>query len=262
MRVLFFLVLACAAMHERVLLKDVQVLTLRSGAFTTGRRNSPIAQLSCQNCADDAARRVVDTIQCRNVGFDGRDVNWKCETEIGKEHKLGRTEVSCEGYESPDDPFILAGSCAVEYFLHSNPRPAAREWVRPQQPKTIVTETMTVSARHGGHPPESLLTLSIFFIGFVACVFAILCCCNCCIDRLHHVHAPSPVYYPPAPSAPPYYATPSFDFAPPPVVVHRHTTTVVHEEPPPRHRAPSPVRHREPSPEKHTSVSYATTKRR
>ncbi|KAF3935480.1 hypothetical protein ABW19_dt0200004 [Dactylella cylindrospora] len=30
---------------------------------------------------------------------------------------LGATDVICEGYASPDDPFVLKGSCGVEYIL-------------------------------------------------------------------------------------------------------------------------------------------------
>lgn len=32
-------------------------------------------------------------------------------------YRFGRLEVSCEGYNSPDDPYILKGSCGLEYTL-------------------------------------------------------------------------------------------------------------------------------------------------
>ncbi len=264
--------------HERILLKDIQVLTLRNGAFTTGRRNSPIPQLQCQNCHDDAARKVVDTIQCRNVGFDGRDVNWKCETEIDKHWKLGRTEVSCEGYESPDDPFVLAGSCAIEYHLiHTPPQPTHRPQVqqhktvygsggstRYQEPtfRTISKEDVVVQPTY---PTSEYVALVIVILGTLAiCAATVLCCiwCDKHTPSVNYVHIPqaSPAYptvhVPPSPIYMPGYYAPS---PPPPVVVHRTTTTVVRE------RSPSPTPSapaREPSPEKHVSTSYATTKRR
>merc|ERR1719166_15103 len=31
--------------------------------------------------------------------------------------RLGRVEVVCEGYDYPEDDFILAGSCGLEYSL-------------------------------------------------------------------------------------------------------------------------------------------------
>merc|ERR1712107_882303 len=31
--------------------------------------------------------------------------------------RFGQVEVVCEGYDYPDDPYILAGSCGLEYTL-------------------------------------------------------------------------------------------------------------------------------------------------
>lgn len=251
----FFSFVFCNAIHERVLLKDVQVLTLRAGAFTTGRRNSPVQQLLCQNCNDDAARKAVDTIQCRNVGFDGRDVNWKCETELSKQYKLGRTEVSCEGFDSPEDPFILAGSCAVEYHLiHTPPSP------QPQR-QTLSPPTQARSNTTHDETDWMIIFLVLFMIFLCSLiVFASLESSS----TLHHVGA-APVYHRPV-APPPVYYPGVYHVEPPQTVVHRHTT-IVHE------REPSPVRYyssppppsapeRSPSPERHVSVSHATTKRR
>lgn len=32
-------------------------------------------------------------------------------------YDLGQIQVTCEGYDYPDDPYILRGSCGVEYEL-------------------------------------------------------------------------------------------------------------------------------------------------
>lgn len=32
-------------------------------------------------------------------------------------YRFGKVEISCEGYNSPDDPYILRGSCGLEYTL-------------------------------------------------------------------------------------------------------------------------------------------------
>jgi hypothetical protein len=74
-------------------------------------------------------------MQCRNMGGsygDMQDIQWSCTAEVPEEFKLGRTEVVCEGYSSPDDVYILkgittrsplmTGSCAVEYTLHLTPK--------------------------------------------------------------------------------------------------------------------------------------------
>lgn len=57
----------------------------------------------------------VEAMQCKNMGasYGGEDIQWSCTAELPAEFKLGRTEVVCEGYSSPEDPYILKG----RYFL-------------------------------------------------------------------------------------------------------------------------------------------------
>jgi hypothetical protein len=61
-----------------------------------------------------------DVVQCYNKGFDGTDVNWRCETELPTEISLYDTIVGCEGYSYPEDPYILKGSCQLSYSLKSS----------------------------------------------------------------------------------------------------------------------------------------------
>jgi hypothetical protein len=58
-------------------------------------------------------------MRCKNSGADynEEDVQWTCTASLPEEFKLGSTEVICEGYDSPDDPYVLKGSCGVEYRL-------------------------------------------------------------------------------------------------------------------------------------------------
>ncbi|KAJ3401569.1 Store-operated calcium entry-associated regulatory factor, partial [Chytridiales sp. JEL 0842] len=108
-----------ASPHKKVLLEDVKVLTLYKGRMTTARRSSPVPQMSCVGGdACKAAKDSIETMQCYNVGFDGRDVQWECKAELEDLYKFGRTDVSCEGYANPNDKYILAGSCGVEYTLY------------------------------------------------------------------------------------------------------------------------------------------------
>jgi len=53
----------------------------------------------------------VQVMQCKNMGgeYDREDVQWSCTAELPDEFKLGRTEVVCEGYSSPDDAYVLKG---------------------------------------------------------------------------------------------------------------------------------------------------------
>jgi hypothetical protein len=105
--------------NDRVLLTSVQSLTFVKDAYTTGRRNSPIKQLQCVSSIACTYAHTVQAIQCVNIGTNDRnEVQWKCETELDKRIRLGNTIVSCEGYDNSDDPYILKGSCGLEYSMH------------------------------------------------------------------------------------------------------------------------------------------------
>jgi len=58
-------------------------------------------------------------MRCKNAGadYDENNIQWTCTASLPEEFKLGSTDVICEGYDSPDDPYILKGSCGLEYRL-------------------------------------------------------------------------------------------------------------------------------------------------
>ena len=103
--------------HQKIRLRDVQVLTLHEGAMTTGRRSSPVPQLSCVGGSGRGRGHEPRVVQCYNRGWDGRDVQWECKADMEGAVRLGKVEVVCEGYDYPEDDFILAGSCGLEYSL-------------------------------------------------------------------------------------------------------------------------------------------------
>lgn len=57
-----------------VLLRDVQVLTLYKGRYTTARRTSPVLQLQCVGGSAGCGSFVPEVVQCQNKGWDGIDV--------------------------------------------------------------------------------------------------------------------------------------------------------------------------------------------
>ena len=60
--------LAWGETHDRVRLQDIQVLTLKHGKMTTGRRSSPVQQLKCVGgSAQGGYYRVCACAQ--NAGF-------------------------------------------------------------------------------------------------------------------------------------------------------------------------------------------------
>ncbi|XP_018615222.2 store-operated calcium entry-associated regulatory factor [Scleropages formosus] len=100
-----------------VLLRDIQALTLYRGRYTTARRTSPVPQLQCLGGSAGCNAFVPEVVQCQNKGWDGVDVQWECKTDMDNTYRFGRIEVSCEGFNHPDDPYILKGSCGLEYTL-------------------------------------------------------------------------------------------------------------------------------------------------
>ncbi|KAK3698184.1 hypothetical protein QZH41_019287, partial [Actinostola sp. cb2023] len=42
---------------------------------------------------------------------------WECKADMDNKYKFGEIAVNCEGYDYPDDPYILKGSCGLEYSL-------------------------------------------------------------------------------------------------------------------------------------------------
>ncbi|QDS70081.1 hypothetical protein FKW77_004798 [Venturia effusa] len=104
--------------QNKVLLKNIQSLTLKKGLQTSHRRVASVPQLKCIGGSGKPYYEV-DVMRCTNSGsgYDSDDVEWTCKASLPPEFKLGSTDVICEGYSSSDDPYILKGSCGVEYRL-------------------------------------------------------------------------------------------------------------------------------------------------
>lgn len=103
--------------NNKVLLRDVTAITLHKGQMTTGRRSSPVPQLKCIGGSAGCYKFAPQTVQCRNVGFDGHEVQWQCKCDMDDSYRFGKIQVTCEGYDYPDDPYILKGSCGLEYTI-------------------------------------------------------------------------------------------------------------------------------------------------
>src|SRR5258708_9330610 len=111
--------------HQRVLLRDVESLVFKKNAFSSGIRTDSFPQLTCVGAGCDDYD--IHAVLCTNVGFSGSDVNWKCETQETSAPTLSfplirfkNLIVSCEGYDFPNDPYVLQGSCVLEYSIQSS----------------------------------------------------------------------------------------------------------------------------------------------
>ncbi|ROW15015.1 hypothetical protein VPNG_03315 [Cytospora leucostoma] len=105
--------------RDAILLSQVQSLTLRADRQTAHRRVPSAPQLKCISAEPLCSRYAVDVMRCENKGsgYGDEDIQWSCAAQLPPEFKLGSTDVICEGYASPDDPYVLRGSCGVEYRL-------------------------------------------------------------------------------------------------------------------------------------------------
>ena len=178
--------------YKKVRLTDIDVLTFKSGAMTTGRRSSPVNQMQCVGGSARFDSSKVSNIQCKNAGFDGNDVNWKCETVISDHYKLGRIEVSCEGFDYPEDPYILVGSCGIEYELEYTDK--YYESLKPKTP-TVKTHTVIREPRvvventhyKYQHPHSNESEGNIFLVILAFLMFCFLICFLCrCDDNVNY----------------------------------------------------------------------------
>ncbi|KIO34618.1 hypothetical protein M407DRAFT_88632 [Tulasnella calospora MUT 4182] len=100
---------------EPILLESIKSLTFYKDEMTSARRTSPIPQLTCIGKA--CALYQPEAVQCVNTGGTGVDINWKCEADLPAALRFGRISVGCEGWSRSGDPYVLKGSCGLEYRL-------------------------------------------------------------------------------------------------------------------------------------------------
>jgi len=146
---------------DRVRLEDVEVITLTRGAWTNGRRSSPVPQLACVG-GSGRWEEQPELVQCYNRGTDGRSIQWECKSEMDNSLRFGQVEVVCEGYDYPGDPYILLGSCGLEYYLELTKEGRERRgnWQEPSNSKTYYDT---------GHQGSSMgFVISIFFFFFIS----------------------------------------------------------------------------------------------
>ncbi len=189
----FLFSVTSATLHESIPMIDIDALTLVAGRMTAARRSGAVPQLECTGsyCTNDLMPTVV---QCRNVGSDGKEVQWRCDAELSTQVKFGRIEVSCEGFEFAGDRNVLVGSCGLQYELlatanHQRYRGGDNGGDRVHIGEVIAIVTVLV------------------LVGFAVCVVTLYC-----------LHATSP-----NPSPPPYSQAPPVVVAQPPTIIYSNS---------------------------------------
>lgn len=112
-----FVICASHSVNNKILLSNVTTLLLRSGKFTTSRRNpgNPILQLNCKGryCSNGPY-----SVICKNINLGDNKFVWECTgCGVVPGFKMSQCAVRCEGYRYLNDPYILKGSCGVFYTV-------------------------------------------------------------------------------------------------------------------------------------------------
>ena len=105
-----------------VRLDSIKSLVFKRNEMTKGQRTRPVPQLTCVSGAYCGYNEPA-VVLCENIGIDYTtgDPNWKCTAELDYGLRFGTTDVICEGFRDRDDPWILRGSCSLEYTLEGAP---------------------------------------------------------------------------------------------------------------------------------------------
>lgn len=104
---------------DKILLRNVKTLTFYRNKRTTSRRTHSIHQLSCVGGTAGCRLFTPDFVECINVGYDHSNSkqNWRCHADMSDRVRFNHVEVICEGYDYPEDDYILVGSCGLEFTL-------------------------------------------------------------------------------------------------------------------------------------------------
>ncbi|KAJ7475902.1 hypothetical protein FB451DRAFT_261752 [Mycena latifolia] len=100
---------------SRIELARIQALTFYKDSLTESRRTKAIPQLQC--VGKPCKLYTPEVVRCQSLGGSGTEIDWKCEADLPESLRFGRVDVSCEGWSRPGDPYVLKGSCALEYRL-------------------------------------------------------------------------------------------------------------------------------------------------
>lgn len=152
-----------------VMLNSVPNLVFKRGEFTaSGGRNKPLPQLNCLSGSACNTEFEPSTVLCTNIGKDYAtgDPAWKCTSEVVEGLRLGKTDVVCEGFRTRDDPWILRGSCALDYTLEGTVAPHVKN---RQHPNYAGREKPVHGAPRGTVPPaEGTTSLwNLILLGFL-----------------------------------------------------------------------------------------------
>ena len=106
-----------APQHARVHLSHISSIHLTSdGTAATKRYTKAPPQLECVGGkAWFDSYRIGRAMCIQNAG------EWTCNAETAPGYVVRDVRVVCEGYDTPDDEYVLDGSCSMQYMLDHAP---------------------------------------------------------------------------------------------------------------------------------------------
>lgn len=162
---------------DKILLRDIQTLTLKNGMMTNARRSSAVPQLKCIGGTAGCNAFKPQVVQCYNRGSDGYDVQWECKTDMDNAYRFGTVEVTCEGYGYPDDPYVLRGSCGLEYTIdltkegYQQQKSGGHDYYGGQ---TYSSSPYSSHQTYGARQKIGSIFSDLFTLGFVALIIYVI----------------------------------------------------------------------------------------
>lgn len=194
--------------HDKILLENVKSLTLHNNQYTTGRRGQPVIQLNCIGGSAQSEFHKITTVQCTNTGFDGKDSNWKCESQMSNSLKFGTMSVTCEGYDYPNDRYVLVGSCGLKYTLDYTPAGLNKPVIKTN---TIPYTSTTTTYYTKSHYSQDAVDFFVM-IGLLMVFFFFISCLVSCMRRSSRVIVSGPMDRYARPTNPLYVTSPPSSF--------------------------------------------------
>lgn len=122
----FICLLSSFGFSHQLLIRDRitvnYTITFKSDSWTTfNRKWPPLRQMSCTGdfCDEVEVKEIKCTNKLYNISGQVQPL-WDCKSRDLRytNYTLGpRPRINCEGFDSDKDPYILRGSCAIEYRL-------------------------------------------------------------------------------------------------------------------------------------------------
>lgn len=139
------LLLSFACAHSKILLSDVKELTFHALEVAKSKKAYNKFPQLVHVGETSGSVPVLDLVTCTRHSDGPGDPTWRCSAKTPEGMAFGKTDVICEGFSYPDDPYILEGSCSLEYEL--NPITHVVEPTPQPQPQATLEQALEANKK-------------------------------------------------------------------------------------------------------------------